>query len=99
MEVDARDGRCLKEDPVDLLLDRTLGQEGEKARFILLPTDAFLPNPVQKVRRWREERFMQVCRAAQFLEKKRQVVAFRKTRQLRRVVQAHVEQTADLDLP
>src|SRR5687767_10970859 len=62
-------GRDVKEFRVDPFLDRAIDQYGTEARLVFLPTEAFPAIAIQEVGRWREERFMEIFRPTQLIEK------------------------------
>ena len=78
--------------PVQSLLDPALPHQLQKAPLVRGPSLFPLSVSVEYIPGRGEQRFVEVFRAAELFEKVREVVAFGEPRQLRGVVQPHVEE-------
>ena len=84
----------LEEVPVQRLLDPALPQKFEEFPLVVSPYPV-LPVGVEELAGWGEPWFVDVLRAAQFLQEERQVGASREPGEPGRVVQPHVEESPD----
>jgi len=78
-----------------LQLNLPAAHEGEEGLFVDIPTALVLLKSIENVLRGSEQWFMLIFRGANLMKKKWQVGGFRKSGQLRCIVEPHIEQALD----
>ncbi len=79
----------------DSLFDFSFGHQRQELSLVITPVALFLLVGVQHVLSGREQRLVNVIGAAEFTQKKFEIVPFGESRQLRDIVQSDINKSGD----